>query len=156
MASNNPGSTATGGLAQAGAGPSFLRKYKPDQGKWTRLGSFAGAGAMVAWGAVWLHEQLSVFEGDTVVALLVTKGIPILFAVVLASVAWWAVYSSRGSGDFMIATEGEMKKVNWTTKREIIGSTKVVILFTVLMSILLFMCDFLFQQLFVWIGILKT
>ena len=56
----------------------------------------------------------------------------------------------------MIATEGEMKKVSWSTKREIIGSTKVVILFTFLMAGLLFLVDSAFQLLFSSIGVLQT
>ena len=32
------------------------------------------------------------------------------------------------SVDFLVATEAEMKKVNWSTRREIMGSTVVVIL----------------------------
>ena len=70
----------------------------------------------------------------------------------LASVAGMCAW---GCSDFMIATEGEMKKVNWSTRREIIGSTKVVILFTVLLALLLFVVDLSFQALFSWIGVLK-
>lgn len=147
--------TVAGGT-RGGEGSGFLSKYKPEQGKWTRVGTLLGAGALVGWGAVYLRDQLSVYEGEGVPALLVTKGIPILFAVTLGVVMWWVVYTNRKSSDFMIATEGEMKKVNWTTKREIIGSTKVVILFTVLLAALLFSFDFVFQHVFHFIGILKT
>ena len=35
----------------------------------------------------------------------------------------------------MIATEGEMKKVNWSTRREIIGMTWVVIGLTVFIAV---------------------
>ncbi|MEK7731025.1 MAG: preprotein translocase subunit SecE, partial [Planctomycetota bacterium] len=59
------------------------------------------------------------------------------------------------SSDFMIATEGEMKKVSWSSKREIIGSTKVVILFTLLMSLFLFIVDIVFMELFGGMGVLK-
>jgi preprotein translocase subunit SecE len=56
----------------------------------------------------------------------------------------------------MIATEGEMKKVSWSTKNEIIGSTKVVIMFTVLLALVLFVVDLAFQTMFSSIGVLKT
>src|SRR3712207_7866772 len=36
--------------------------------------------------------------------------------------------------DFLIATDSEMKKVNWTSRRELIGSTKVVIVFMFLIA----------------------
>jgi preprotein translocase SecE subunit len=55
----------------------------------------------------------------------------------------------------MIATEGEMKKVNWSTRREIIGSTKVVILFTILLAVILFTVDIVFMTFFAWIGVLR-
>ena len=38
--------------------------------------------------------------------------------------------------DFLIATDSEMKKVNWTSRKELIGSTKVVILFMFLIAVL--------------------
>ena len=36
--------------------------------------------------------------------------------------------------DFLIATDSEMKKVNWTSRKELIGSTKVVIIFMFLIA----------------------
>ena len=37
--------------------------------------------------------------------------------------------------DFLIATDSEMKKVNWTTKGELFGSTRVVVvLFLIFVS----------------------
>ncbi|MBU0718456.1 MAG: preprotein translocase subunit SecE [Planctomycetes bacterium] len=56
----------------------------------------------------------------------------------------------------MVATEGEMKKVSWSSKAEVIGSTKVVIMFTVLLAALLFVVDLVFQRFFTYIGVLKT
>ena len=120
------------------------------------MGTFLGALALVAWGAVFLNNQLSVFEGDEAWRLMVTPGIPILLAVLLGGFAWWLSFSFQKSSDFMIATEGEMKKVSWSTRREVIGSTKVVILFTILLAAFLFVVDVLFQALFSWIGVLKT
>ncbi|MCH7993750.1 MAG: preprotein translocase subunit SecE [Planctomycetes bacterium] len=55
----------------------------------------------------------------------------------------------------MIATEGEMKKVSWSSKEEVIGSTKVVIMFTFMLALFLFVVDMVFQQVFKWIGVLK-
>ncbi len=149
------GAGDAGRVATAPSGGGLFRQYKAEQGKNTRVGSFIGIGVLIAWGAVYLHDYLSVFEGDEAWRLLITTGIPIFFAAVLGALAWWFVFGNRSVGDFMIATEGEMKKVNWSTRKEIIGSTKVVILFTVLMAVLLFVVDLLFQALFVWVGVLK-
>jgi len=146
-----------GGPAPApGGGGGFFRQYKPDQGKWTRMGTFSGLLLLAAWGAKFLYDQLQVFEGDDIVSLLVTTGFPIAFLVVIGAVSWWATYSNRKSGDFMIGTEGEMKKVSWSSKGEIVGSTKVVIMFTVLLAATLFLVDLVFQALFSSIGVLKA
>lgn len=133
-----------------------FKQYKPEQGKWTRLGTFVGLLTIAAWGAKFLYDRLQVYEGDEAWRLLITTGIPIAFLVVLGTFSWWLAYSSRKSSDFMIATEGEMKKVSWSTKNEIIGSTKVVIMFTVLLAMVLFVVDLLFQTMFSSIGVLKT
>lgn len=138
------------------AGTGFLTQYKPEQGKTTRASTFVGAGLLIVWGAYFIYERLQIYEGDELWRLLVTLGIPLFFAVVLGTVAWRISFVSRRSSDFMIATEGEMKKVSWSSKREVIGSTKVVILFTVLLGVLLFVVDVLFQTLFKNIGVLKT
>ena len=56
--------------------------------------------------------------------------------------------------DFLISTDMEMKKVNWSTRREIIGSTWVVIGACVIIAGFLFGIDIIFQGFFRWIGIL--
>ncbi|MGQ0628037.1 MAG: preprotein translocase subunit SecE [Phycisphaerales bacterium] len=58
--------------------------------------------------------------------------------------------------DFLIATDYEMKKVNWSTRREIMGSTWVVIGAAVLISASLFLFDLAFRTFFTLIGILAT
>ncbi len=154
--SSGSGGGPPGRGRSSGTGGGLFEKYKPELGRYTRVGTFVGALALVAWGAYFLNGQLSVYEGDEAWRLMVTPGIPLLLAVVLGTVAWWLSFSYRKSSDFMIATEGEMKKVSWSSKRELIGSTKVVILFTVLLAVFLFVADVLFQALFSWIGVLKT
>ena len=58
--------------------------------------------------------------------------------------------------DFMIATEGEMKKVNWSSRREILGSTWVVIAMTLFIAVYCFSFDFVFQIFFRFIDVLET
>lgn len=139
----------------SGPGP-LLTQYKPDQGWYTRVGTFIGGVALFAWGAKFLNDRLSVFQGDEGWRLLVTPGIAFLVFAVLLGVAWWYSFVHPKTGDFMIATEGEMKKVSWSTRREVIGSTKVVILFTLLFAVFLFLMDFVSQRALVWIGVLKA
>lgn len=139
-----------------GSHAGFLTHYKPEQGKATRTGTFVGLGLLVLWGAYFVWDRLQVYEGDEVWQLLVTVGIPAAVAVVFGALAWRVSYVTRKSSDFMIATEGEMKKVSWSSKREVIGSTKVVIVFTILMAIVLFLVDMGFQTLFRAMGVLKA
>jgi preprotein translocase subunit SecE len=72
-----------------------------------------------------------------------------LFAV-LAIVIIWLV-NKPSIADFMIASEGEMKKVSWSSKHEIIVSTTVVIVVVVIMAVLLGVTDVGFQTLFDWL-----
>lgn len=57
--------------------------------------------------------------------------------------------------DFLIATEDEMRKVNWPSKKEVIGSTWVVILGTLFMGLALWIVDLIFAEIFMNIGILE-
>jgi len=139
----------------AGGARGFFQQYKAEQGKSIRWGTLACAGALIAWGAVFLYDQLQVYEGDEAWRLLITTGLPIAFGVAVFGAAWWISFVCRSSSDFMIATDGEMKKVSWSSRREIIGSTKVVILFTLLMAVFLFVIDLAFQGIFSGLGILK-
>ena len=133
----------------------LIKQYKPDQGKTTRTGTLIALLAIVVWGWKFLFDRLQLYQGDEAWRLLITHGIPFLIAVILGYVSWWFLYAHRATGDFLIATEGEMKKVSWSSRSEIIGSTKVVIMFTVLLALFLFMVDFFFQQVFSGIGVLK-
>ena len=79
-------------------------------------------------------------------------------ALVLGLGAWsafWFVGRKRGSVEFLIATDGEMRKVNWSTRREIMGSTYVVIGACVLMAVALFIIDYGFSETFKAIDLLR-
>ncbi|MBI1189547.1 MAG: preprotein translocase subunit SecE [Tepidisphaera sp.] len=63
---------------------------------------------------------------------------------------------SPGTVEFLIATDGEMKKVNWSTKQIIMDSTSVVIGATFLIAFLLFLFDSIFSQLATLSGLLGS
>lgn len=77
-------------------------------------------------------------------------GIAVGFLLIYALVAIWLM-NKPTNVDFLIATDSEMKKVNWTSRKELIGSTKVVVVFMFLISTLLFVIDQVFHLLF-WAG----
>ncbi len=59
-----------------------------------------------------------------VVELLYVQGTVAGLALLLGAVVVFYLIGSRPSScEFLIATDGEMKKVNWSTRREVFGST---------------------------------
>ncbi|MCC7387423.1 MAG: preprotein translocase subunit SecE [Phycisphaerales bacterium] len=65
------------------------------------------------------------------------------------------VGSKPASCEFLIATDGEMKKVNWSTRREVMGSTWVVIAASFLVAAILYLVDYAFQTFFHAINVLQ-
>lgn len=65
------------------------------------------------------------------------------------------VGSKRRSVDFLIATDGEMKKVNWSTRKEVQGSTVVVVVASMLLAFSIFVIDYGFGAFFKLIGVLQ-
>ncbi len=57
--------------------------------------------------------------------------------------------------DFLIATDGEMKKVNWGTRKLIIDSTRVVIAATFLIAAFIFVADTILSQGMQFVGVLQ-
>ncbi len=78
-----------------------------------------------------------------------------IILVVGALLAYWLVGVKRGSVEFLIATDGEMKKVNWSTRKEVLGSTWVVIGACFLIAAFLFVIDYSFSAVFQLVGLLK-
>lgn len=126
--------------------------YKPGQGYWTRVMSAVGAGVIVLTGVAWLWHELEVIT--SVPAIYVQSGVALAVIAVAGGLTFWLL-NKPNIADFMIATEGEMKKVNWPTRREIIGSTWVVIIGMVIFAVILFLVDVAFLWLFNKIGILQ-
>ncbi len=133
-----------------GARRGFFDIYKPGQGYHTRVVSGFVLGALVCWGSYALYDKLSLLDNKTVQVF-----IPVGVIIALGLAGYWALALKRSICEFLIATEGEMKKVNWTSRKEIIGSTKVVIFLVVAMSSMLFTVDLFFMSLFTGIGVLK-
>lgn len=123
--------------------------YKSDQGYWTRTISAICIGVIGLSGSAWLWEQLS-RTGNIYV-----QGVgAAVFFMVFAAAVYWFYGANNKSVDFFIATEGEMKKVNWTTRREIIGSTWVVIVMAICITLVLAFVDIIFKEIFTALGVL--
>lgn len=86
----------------------------------------------------------------------VQAGIAGVILLIGAVVVYLFVASKRQTVDFLIATDGEMKKVNWSTRREVQGSTVVVVIASFLLALLIFALDFGFGAFFKLIGVLES
>ncbi len=70
----------------------------------------------------------------------------------LALTLWfaWRVVNLPVFADFLIATEGELNKVSWTTRRRLLQDTIVVLVTVVLMAFYLFAMDQVWGRLLSW------
>ena len=64
-----------------------------------------------------------------------------------AAVIYWLL-NKPAVADFMIAAEGELKKVNWSSRKEVAVSTLIVIVVVFVMAALLGATDMVFQLVF--------
>ena len=120
-----------------------LEIYKHGQGKYTRLWSSVGVAAVIGLGCYRLYEKLGVLTNN----LWLQTMIPTVAFVVLAGTVFW-VTNRPSVADFMIAAEGEIKKVNWSSRQEITVSTFIVMVVVVFLALLLGTSDLILQVLF--------
>jgi len=162
----------------------FFSIYKKGQGKWTRWGTWIAVGLIVILTAhffyvnlqVWLGSLLytaqvvpagaSVAEVERIARVNVDAQIRAASLAQTIAIATGAAVLVGGAilihlltnkpknADFLIATDSEMRKVNWTSRKELIGSTKVVIGFMFLIAFLLFAMDIIFGYAFYLMNVL--
>jgi preprotein translocase SecE subunit len=126
-------------------------KLKFDQSQIRSVAMAPGATGTLKANVVGTPQGKPIFDG----LYLQAGGVTLL--IVLGGVIVYLFVGARPSTvEFLIATDGEMKKVNWSTKKDIIGSTQVVIMWSVLLVGGLFLVDLLFSTVFRLIGVLQT
>jgi preprotein translocase SecE subunit len=138
----------------------FFTVYKYGQGKWTRLGTLAVAGVLGVMTTFNIFEWLVAYWPGMGVDPIASRrmsqiflGVSVLFLVGFG-VLVFNIANRPTNVDFLIATDSEMKKVNWTTKGELLGSTRVVVLFLFFIALFLFVVDLIFSEFFQLIGVL--
>ena len=124
----------------------MFKIYKRGQGKYTRLCSAFAILLIMGLGCLRLYEKL----GATDFGLWVVAMVPVGLFVVFAALIYWMV-NKPSLADFMIAAEGEMKKVSWSSRREIAISTFIVIIVVIGMAALLGVTDLVFKMFFLWL-----
>jgi preprotein translocase subunit SecE len=130
----------------------FFDIYKRGQGKYTRLSSAFAAAIIVGLGCLQLYYVLDAASWDISpkTSLWIATMVPAGLFVILTMLAFWLV-NKHQVADFLIAAEGEMKKVSWSSKQEIAVSTFIVIIVVIIMAILLGTADLSFGSFFKWL-----
>ncbi len=129
--------------------------YKWPQGRVVRylaagvLLSFVGFAAykMYAWQGDWVPEPLaSAHVGDLKLSVGVLGGIGI--ALLGSVLSYLVVFANAKVGEYLIAVEGELRKVYWPKMKpwfarqtELWGSTYVVIAVVVVLSLFIYVAD---------------
>lgn len=153
-----PRSTPPGPSSTSSPRAGFFTIHKPTQGRTTRIATGAGAALLIALTLHFLLTQVPAwFFTDVATRQRVgpwwTGGVVVL-GLVLSAIAWRLI-NKPDNAEFLIATDSEMKKVSWTSRKQLWGSTKVVITFMLMIALILFMVDLVFHYLFWIIDVLK-
>jgi preprotein translocase subunit SecE len=120
-----------------------MKIYKPGQAKYTRLISGISVAVVAAIGCWRLYDMLAATDWSPWIVFLV----PLIVWCAMAAGLYWLL-NKASVADFMIASEGELKKVNWSSRKEVAVSTVVVIIVVVVMAALLGATDMVFQLVF--------
>lgn len=148
----------------------FFTIYKHGQGYWTRMCTALGSALILLMSANFIWSNVPPYlrpmltpanatSAQITVAAAKTERVTMLICVVflvLSSILVWKLINSPTNADFLIATDSEMKKVNWTSRKELVGSTKIVVFFMFVIAIVLFLVDIFFGYLFYFLHVLKS
>ena len=128
--------------------------YKKGQGYYTRVYTAIGYALLVLWGAWWLKDQIESVDLG-IYQKYIQAGAALVFAGVLSYIGYLFIGKKKRSVDFLVATEGEMKKVNWSTRREVSGSTVLVLIISFFIAVLCWIFDNIFAWFFALIDVLE-
>jgi len=122
--------------------------FKRNQGRIVRQVTFSAVAVAVALGLWRMNATCSQEVGATIRY--------VLTGILLAAGVWMAyrLVNVPQFADFLIAVEAEMAKVSWPTRTEVYRSSAVVLVMIFSLAVVLFVFDFLWSQLFQWIGVL--
>lgn len=119
-----------------------VKIYKRGQGKNARLGTAISLFVIAAAGGWILHRNLLTYNNPWLHTM-----IPAAVVAISAALIYW-LSNVHSIADFLIAAEGEIKKVSWSSRKEIAHSTLIVIIVVAVMSIGLGLVDLGFQLFF--------
>jgi len=155
MAESNDSPVSPSGAIAAEA-PRGMSVYKPGQGYYTRAGTVVGVSIISLLGILWAWEYMQAWRIGNVNPLYVATGGAIVIGGIVTFATYMLVFVKPKPVDFLIATEGEMKKVNWSTRREVIGSTGAVIVTAIAIAVFCYVIDIGFFAFFRAIKVLDS
>jgi preprotein translocase SecE subunit len=119
-----------------------LQIYKNGQGRYVRVATAIGLGLVVIVLCYYVGTLMAQYMADSPVKVYVQYAVPtVVFVGMGLGLAYYL--NKPGVVDFLVATESEMKKVAWSSRAELIGSTVVVIVTVFLLAVLIFLVDYL-------------
>jgi preprotein translocase SecE subunit len=151
-----PADVATGVVqnvsSRAGtSGAAVIGQIKQVPGRYitdSTLISWSGSGILYS-AAIGSQVGIPIFN-----PIYISRASAILVIIAGAILVYWLVGRHSKFVDFLVAVDGEMKKVNWSTKRIIQNSTTVVILASFLIAGALFVIDYIFARFFQLIDVM--
>ena len=113
--------------------------YKSSQGRIARRSTFIGFTLVFLLGAFSLYRGQTFGSASNIIAIIVA---------ILGTWISFRTINYPTFADFLVSVEAEMAKVSWPSKKELYANTKVVLLFMFLFTVLIFICDVIFNWLF--------
>lgn len=113
-------------------------------------------GAAGAEGQSAFFAELSGAQSQMAVQPVILEGIGAAAVILIGTAfAYYFTGINRKSCEFLIATDLEMKKVNWSTRKHVLSSTWVVIGAAFLIAGFLYASDYIFSSAFYAMGVLQ-
>ncbi len=144
-----------------------MAPYKRSQGQRVRRGTIMGILLLAGAGVFTLIEHGTLPHAAWRVTVPFTNGaysvillpdVQITLPLLLAFAAFWVAYRVVNFpvfADFLIATEAELNKVSWTSRRRLIQDTIVVLVTVLLLTIFLFAVDQLWAFVLHKVGVVQ-
>jgi preprotein translocase SecE subunit len=139
--------------------------FKPNQGLRVRRGTLIGLIIVGVCGIITLLQHRTLSAGawtldipgtNLMIPLMfgVNMTMPVVLGILLVWVAW-RIVNWPAFADFLIATEAEVNKVSWTTRKRLVQDTIVVLVTVFLMTLFLFLVDVFWIRALNVVGVLS-
>ena len=121
--------------------------YKKEEGMWARMPT------AIVGGIVTVYLTDVAMKWGKAPASYIWAGV--MFAV-LSTVTLYFVFFHRKTGEVLIDTESEMRKVVWPGRQEVTGSAAVVITTTIILGVTIYVMDIVLANFLKLIGLYRA